>query len=257
VSASGRLYVTFGSYFTVAPTGSGLDTYAGIDYVSMNPLTDTSWTIRVNGSSIGISETEIDDALRITGGPGPILPDAFEKDTPWFAAFAPSPSTVFSSLGLFHGDLAGSAVFWGGTGALGPTNLQIQSDPDAATVGGYSVWTQPIMFGGKLFIGYYNATTVGGAPGKVKIYVATSDTSFLSVDLNVLTSVSPAPPSTNVYPGIPYLYSGALYWPFYGIPGHTTEGFILKRTSGGTWSVVISNVANLTGASVVYSAPAA
>lgn len=248
ISATGRLYVTFGDYYLNAPSGAGLDVYNGIDYLSMDPDTDTTWTARVSNSVIGQSFTRFDNANKITSGPGPILPDAFSADTPWFAGFSPDPSTVSSSLGVSTGDHQGSCVFSNGLSS----NLKLFPDPNGASISGIAFWTGIIKFGSKIFVAYYDQTSPTSSPNHIRVYVATSDdASTLSLDHDVLTSVSPAPPSTHVIPGQPYLFDPGggqcLFWPFAGVSGHETEGFVLKRTSGGTWTVAVSGLSNLVG----------
>lgn len=44
----------------------------------------------------------------------------------------------------------------------------------------------------------------------------------------------------NVYPGLPYALDGDLYWPWFGAPGTTNAGYLLKRVAagGGIWTKV-------------------
>lgn len=258
VGTSGRVYVTFGSYYLLGSTGvhsPTLDLYQGIDYLSIDPSSETTWKLRTNHGALGVSETEFDTGGGVvTAGPGEILADALNADDPWFVGFSPDFSTVSSSLARTDGNLQGSPVF--SNGVTG--NLKIFPDPNGATIAGFAYWVGLIKFNNAMFVAYYDASNPGSDPAHVRVYTtSTNDASTLTLDHDVLTSVTPAPPSVHVYPGKPYVFNdgggNALYWPFYGLPGHTASGFVLKRTAGGTWTVHDSGLSNLTGASLAYS----
>lgn len=85
-----------------------------------------------------------------------------------------------------------------------------------------------IVFNNLLFCAWYQG---GGSPAcLIKMF----DGSTWTTDLDVLGTYS------NRFPGMPFIFGGALYWPFIDGSGGGSTGFLLKRTTGGVWSQPIA-----------------
>lgn len=90
-----------------------------------------------------------------------------------------------------------------------------------------------IEFEDNLFAAYCN---LNGAPkyGLIKKFNGTTWTT----DKDVFTDYT----LTAHVAGTPFVFEGNLYWPWYeAVNDSATTGFLLKRTSGGTWSQVLTS----------------
>lgn len=84
-----------------------------------------------------------------------------------------------------------------------------------------------IVFNDLLFAAYYGP----GVKSYIKVYNGSAWTTDKDVGVDYAIKA----------PGAPFIYGGALYWPFLGSDssGTNTTGFVLKRTTAGTWTKVL------------------
>jgi len=88
-----------------------------------------------------------------------------------------------------------------------------------------------IVFDGNLYAGYYKGTPTTST--LIKKYDGTSWTTDKDVGVDIAALV----------PGKPFVFLDALYWPFYELTSESSlTCFLLKRTTGGVWSQVLSGV---------------
>jgi hypothetical protein len=113
----------------------------------------------------------------------------------------------------------------------------------SAPASNVSYFSGLIVYNGLLFCCWYKS-----AAGSVLI--KSFDGTTWSTDLDVAGTYAAKPP------GLPFVYRGNLYWPFLGSetsPSNTT-GFLLKRTTAGSWSRQLNNV-GIRGALGMYVPP--
>lgn len=111
------------------------------------------------------------------------------------------------------------------------TSLGVWSSVLSAPAGNTAFFSSMIVFNNLLFAGYYNPNAT--ASTLIKKY----DGSSWSTDKDVGVDVAA------LVPGKPCVFRGDLYWPFYDLTSDGTKtGFVLKRTTGGVWTSVLSSV---------------
>lgn len=107
---------------------------------------------------------------------------------------------------------------------------------------GVAWFASPIEVAGVMYVAYGSATSVGGPAVGGKIFSIATAASHVVLEVDVISAHG-----GNVYPGQPYVDSSDLFWPFYGAPGTTNAGYIMKRAHiGGAWTQVASGL-DLTG----------
>jgi hypothetical protein len=206
------LYAVAGAYQgTVGTAGLFVtaSTWFSLDPTAMTP----TWTTILNGDANNTN----------TIGPGPASIGVPLASDPWATEFA--LSTAADNATIFD------------------TTLQ-DSFPSADANTGISWFSAPILFNGAVFTAYVSAASVDANPDQLKIYTdgGSGDPASMTLDLNVLSAHL-----GGVYPGTPFISGGFLYWPFYGVPGNTANGYLLKRSTSGVWSTVSTGV-SFTGA---------
>lgn len=88
-----------------------------------------------------------------------------------------------------------------------------------------------IVFNGELYAGYYKGTAT------TSTLIKKFDNSSWTTDKDVGADIAA------FVPGKPFVFRDNLYWPFYDLTTDTgTSCFLLKRTTGGVWSSVLSGV---------------
>lgn len=100
------------------------------------------------------------------------------------------------------------------------------SGPDT----GASYCSSLIVFNSLLFAAYFKDT--------VRVLVKVFDGTTWTTDKDVGVDFS----NLSAVPGQPFIYRDNLYWPFTALTAAAQTGFILKRTTGGTWSKVLDLV---------------
>jgi hypothetical protein len=96
-----------------------------------------------------------------------------------------------------------------------------------------------IVFDGNLYAAYFKDT--------VRVLVKKFDGTTWTTDKDVGVDFG----NLSAAPGMPFVAAGSLYWPFTNLTAAGTTGFILKRTSAGSWSQVLTGV-SLRGAIGAY-----
>ena len=96
-----------------------------------------------------------------------------------------------------------------------------------------------IVFDGNLYAAYFRA----GVRSLVKTFDGTTWTTDKDVGVDLA--------NLNAVPGAPFVFEDNLYWPFSQLTAAAQTGFVLKRTTGGTWSTVLTGV-SLRGALNTY-----
>lgn len=96
-----------------------------------------------------------------------------------------------------------------------------------------------IVFNGLLFAAYFK--------NAVRVLVKVFDGSTWTTDKDVGVDFA----NLSAAPGMPFIAAGNLYWPFTNLTAAGTTGFILKRTTAGVWSQVLTGV-SLRGAIGAY-----
>lgn len=95
----------------------------------------------------------------------------------------------------------------------------------------------------------FNDTLFAYMGGKV---VKSTDGTAWSTDLDVFATYG----SLQYVSGLPVIFNGELYWAFREFTGTEDNSRILKRTTGGVWSVVYAPGANISSASLtVFEVP--
>jgi hypothetical protein len=96
-----------------------------------------------------------------------------------------------------------------------------------------------IVFNSLLFAAYFKDT--------VRVLVKVFDGTTWTTDKDVGVDFA----NLSAVPGAPFIFESALYWPFTALTSAAQTGFILKRTTGGTWTKVLDTV-SLRGALGTY-----
>jgi len=104
-----------------------------------------------------------------------------------------------------------------------------------------------IEFNGHLFSCW---TALNGGTPHVEIWKKDGTTGTWAADLDVLTTYT----LTAHVPGVPCVFRGALYWPFFKGTGTDNTSFILKRTTAGVWSKAL-NARGLLGPCGIFIDP--
>ena len=173
--------------------------------------------------------------LGLTGGsPGKIYRIQAGIDESWTLdhTIADSGGYLMSML-AFEGNLYAAA-----TGIVGLAAKVWKRAPDGTwsadlTAGttGVSYFGGLIAFNDELYVAYFR----DGAEAGIWRYNGTSWSEDLDVDSTY---------SVNDHaPGQPFVFKGNLYWPWFDASSDSaTTGFLLKRTTGGTWSKALDQV---------------
>lgn len=113
-----------------------------------------------------------------------------------------------------------------------------------AASSGLSRFAGAIVFGGNLYVGWWKPGATTAA--LIKKFDGTSWTTDLDIKSTYALKT----------PGVPVEFNGALYWPCYdGADAGSVTNFLLKRTSGGVWSQVLTGQALSGAAALWYPTP--
>lgn len=229
-----NLYVSVGGYITTDTDTTKLAVMGII--VRLNPDTETAWTYT---SPIGATAEH-------PLGPGGLISPAF---------FDPGEFGIASmtAIGGFTGPNTFGLIGSSDHPTLATIGLSETFDPGVSPpAGGRGWWSDAIFIDGLTLMALATSASGTGAAVFGKIYATADILDNLAVELDVLGTYG-----GNVFPGTPYSDGTDLFWPWYGGPGTTNAGFILKRTSStNVWTQAETGI-DLTGAAIPGPVPVA
>lgn len=222
-----RLYVIVGTQISSPNALASPTNYPDVEAFSIDPASETVWTDEDGGGTTQVSGGQAFDG----GGPAS---GGFSEGQVWWG----TQNTDRAAAGGVAPPLAAS------DGQESPVAAGELTLP----TGGSGWWNGFIDFVGLTFVA---GTTLdsGGTVNGLGIYVTPDVNNNLALDKDVFAAYGDF-----AVPGQPYLFGGDLYWPMVGIPGHETDGYLLKRTAGGSWTQAATSV-DLSGAAITATVP--